>query len=188
MNAGFLVGHSALRRVVMGEARGEPATDEQIARMVQLLHESLAAGGLGFSSSNAPTHNDANGHPVPSRAATRDELVALAGAVRDHPGTTLEFIPTIGAFAEEHMDLMASMSLAANRPLNWNVLGVNPQNPDGHRQQLSASDYAADRGAPGGGAHRARPHALPPQPAQRASSSTPSPAGGRRWRCRRPRR
>jgi N-acyl-D-aspartate/D-glutamate deacylase len=147
VNAGFLVGHSALRRVVMGEATGEPATDDQIARMVEILHESLAAGGLGFSSSNAPTHNDASGQPVPSRAATRDELVALAGAVRDHPGTTLEFIPTIGAFAETHMDLMASMSLAANRPLNWNVLGVNAQNPDGHRQQLSASDYAADRGA-----------------------------------------
>jgi N-acyl-D-aspartate/D-glutamate deacylase len=147
VNAGFLVGHSALRRVVMGEATGEPATGDQIARMVQILHESLAAGGLGFSSSNAPTHNDASGQPVPSRAATRDELVALAGAVRDHPGTTLEFIPTIGAFAETHMDLMASMSLAANRPLNWNVLGVNAQNPDGHRQQLSASDYAADRGA-----------------------------------------
>ena len=45
------------------------------------------------------------------------------------------------------MDLMASMSLAANRPLNWNVLGVNPQHPEGHQQQLSASDYAADRGA-----------------------------------------
>ena len=147
VNAGFLVGHSALRRVVMGEGTGEPATDEQIAQMVQLLHESLAAGGLGFSSSNAPTHNDASGQPVPSRAATRDELVALAGAVRDHAGTTLEFIPTIGAFSEQHMDLMASMSLAANRPLNWNVLGVNAQNPDGHLQQLSASDYAADRGA-----------------------------------------
>jgi N-acyl-D-aspartate/D-glutamate deacylase len=146
VNAGFLVGHSALRRVVMGERTAEPASDDQIARMVQLLHDSLTAGGLGFSSSNAPTHNDATGKPVPSRAATREELVALAGAVRDHPGTTLEFIPTIGAFAEEHMDLMASMSLAANRPLNWNVLGVNPQNPEGHQQQLSASDYAADRG------------------------------------------
>jgi N-acyl-D-aspartate/D-glutamate deacylase len=146
VNAGFLVGHSALRRVVMGEGTSEPATDDQIARMVQLLHDSLAAGGLGFSSSNAPTHNDATGQPVPSRAATPEELVALAGAVRDHPGTTLEFIPTIGAFAEEHMDLMASMSRAANRPLNWNVLGVNAQNPDGHRQQLSASDYAAARG------------------------------------------
>src|SRR5205823_2453151 len=55
VNAGFLVGHSALRRVVMGEGTGEAATDDQIARMVQLLHESLAAGGLGFSSSNAPT-------------------------------------------------------------------------------------------------------------------------------------
>src|SRR5438094_3110458 len=52
VNAGFLVGHSALRRVVMGEGTGEAATDDQIARMVQLLHESLAAGGLGFPSSN----------------------------------------------------------------------------------------------------------------------------------------
>jgi N-acyl-D-aspartate/D-glutamate deacylase len=131
----------------MGDATGEPASEEQIARMVQLLHDSLAAGGLGFSSSNAPTHNDMSGQPVPSRAATREELIALAGAVGGHPGTTLEFIPTIGTFADEHMDLMASMSLAANRPLNWNVLGVNPQNPEGHQQQLSASDYAADRGA-----------------------------------------
>ncbi|MGK4302133.1 hypothetical protein, partial [Klebsiella pneumoniae] len=80
----------------------------------------LAAGGLGFSSSNAPTHNDMSGQPVPSRAATPEELIALAAAVGDHAGTTLEFIPTIGAFSDAHMDLMASMSLAANRPLNWN--------------------------------------------------------------------
>ena len=31
---------------------------------------------------------------------------------------------SIGTFAEEHMDLMASMSLAANRPLKLTVLGI----------------------------------------------------------------
>jgi N-acyl-D-aspartate/D-glutamate deacylase len=148
VNAGFLVGHSAVRRAVMGDAAvGSEASEEQLAAMIRVLHESLAAGGLGFSSSRAPTHNDGDGKPVPSRSATTEELIALAGAVRDHPGTTLEYIPTVGAFEEEHMDLMASLSLAANRPLNWNPLAVTSQNPDQAANQLRASDYAAERGA-----------------------------------------
>jgi N-acyl-D-aspartate/D-glutamate deacylase len=146
VNAGFLVGHSALRRVVMGEAAvGEEATPDQIEKMSTLLSESLAAGGLGFSSSHAPTHNDGDGNPVPSRFATPDELVTLAGVAGDHPGTTLEFIPTVGPFAREHVDLMGDMSAAANRPLNWNVLVVAAGN-DGYVDQLAASDRAAERG------------------------------------------
>jgi hypothetical protein len=96
VNAGFLVGHSALRRVAMGDRSHEPATDDDIEAMRRTLGESLAAGGLGFSSSQAPTHNDGDGEPVPSRAATREELLALCDVVRGHPGTTLEFIPTVG--------------------------------------------------------------------------------------------
>ena len=148
VNAGFLVGHSALRRVVMGEAAiGETANDAALRAMVDLLRESLAQGGLGFSSSAAPTHNDSEGHPVPSRYATREEFLALARALRDFPGTTLEFIPTIGSFSEAQQDLMAAMSLAANRPLNWNVLGVSAYSAKASEAQLAASDYAATRGA-----------------------------------------
>jgi len=148
VNAGFLVGHSALRRVVMGErAVGERATDAELEAMVALLDESLAAGGLGFSSSAAPTHNDGEGKPVPSRHASAAEIVRLAGVCRRHPGTTLEFLPTVGPFGDEHYELMAAMSLAADRPLNWNVLqvmaGANPV----WEGQLRASDYARERGA-----------------------------------------
>jgi N-acyl-D-aspartate/D-glutamate deacylase len=145
VNAGFLVGHCALRRVAMGDRSHEPATDDDIAAMRQTLGESLAAGGLGFSSSQAPTHNDGDGEPVPSRAATSDELVALCGVVRDHPGTTLEFIPTVGPFSDEHVALMAAMSASADRPLNWNVLVVGAGN-DTYRTQLEASDRAAEQG------------------------------------------
>jgi N-acyl-D-aspartate/D-glutamate deacylase len=147
INAGFLVGHSALRRVVMGPAAvGEEASPEQIEAMVRLLHDSLAEGGMGFSSSNAPTHNDDAGHPVPSRSASREEILALAAAVADHPGTTLEFIPTVGRFEAEHLALMTEMSVAANRPLNWNVLGVAAYNEEMQQNQLGASDHAAARG------------------------------------------
>jgi len=147
VNAGFLVGHSAIRRCVMGDdAVGKPAGADQIAAMCALLDASLAAGGLGFSSSWARTHNDANGDPVPSRAATKDELVALCETTGQHPGTTLEFIPSVGGFEQEHLELMAEMSRVANRPLNWNVLVPNSGRPDYAWEMLAAGDFAAARG------------------------------------------
>jgi N-acyl-D-aspartate/D-glutamate deacylase len=147
VNAGFLVGHSAIRRCVMGDdAVGKPASQDQIDAMASMLEESLTAGGLGFSSSWARTHNDANGDPVPSRAATKDELIALCEVTGRHEGTTLEFIPSVGGFEEEHLELMADMSRAANRPLNWNVLVPNAARAAYAWEALSAGDYAAERG------------------------------------------
>jgi N-acyl-D-aspartate/D-glutamate deacylase len=148
VNAGFLVGHSAVRRVVMGErAVGSEATEEELARMVALLRQSIREGGLGFSTSLAATHNDGAGDPVPSRHASRAELLALARAIRDLPGTVLEAIPGTGLWGEKEKALMADLSLAANRPLNWNVLAPNALAPQYTENQLSASDYARERGA-----------------------------------------
>ncbi|HWW53183.1 MAG TPA: amidohydrolase family protein, partial [Acidimicrobiales bacterium] len=59
VNAGFLCGHSAVRRSVMGpDAVGSGATPAQIAAMGETLRAALRAGALGLSSSQAPTHND----------------------------------------------------------------------------------------------------------------------------------
>jgi N-acyl-D-aspartate/D-glutamate deacylase len=146
-NAGFLVGHSALRRVVMGEAATQrEATPEEQARMESLLHDGLAAGGLGFSSTWSSTHNDHTGAPVPSRHASRDELLGLCAVVGTHPGTTLEFIPAVGRFTDEVFDVMAAMSRTADRPLNWNLLQVYAQSWDLVQHQLTGYDYAAARG------------------------------------------
>ena len=147
VNAGFLVGHSAVRRAVMGaDATSRHAGPAEIKAMVQLVEESLSDGALGFSSSLGEGHLDGDGHPVPSSAAAPEEFVALAGALRNHPGTTLEFIPVIGPIPGDRMELMAAMSLAADRPLNWNLLG-SLASEEIYEQQLGASDLAADRGA-----------------------------------------
>jgi hypothetical protein len=75
INAAFMVGHSAVRRAVMGKrAVGEKATEAEIAAMQELLRASIRAGGLGLSSSISTTHNDSDGNPVPSRFATDEEL------------------------------------------------------------------------------------------------------------------
>ena len=146
-NAGFLVGHSAIRRVVMKDAATErAATPEELEQMKALLREGLAAGGMGFSSTWSTSHNDHTGVPVPSRHATRDEVVALCAVVKDFPGTTLEFIPQVGPFTPETFDLMAAMSVAANRPLNWNLLAVQAQNWDNVQHQLTGGDIAAAKG------------------------------------------
>jgi N-acyl-D-aspartate/D-glutamate deacylase len=148
VNAAFMVGHSAIRRVVMGEdANRRESTDDELAAMQRLLHEGLEAGGLGFSSSWARTHNDADGHMVPSRNATREELIALADVAGQHEGTSLEFIPMVGPVMEPWaMDLMADLSAAAKRPLNWNILTVNAANAEAGRAKLEAGDVARAKG------------------------------------------
>jgi N-acyl-D-aspartate/D-glutamate deacylase len=150
VNAGFLVGHSTLRRLVMGErAVGGTASPDDVAGMEAALHAALDEGALGFSTSQVHTHNDGDGQPVPSRAADRRELEQLAAAVRAHEGTTVELIVPgcLNGFTEEEVDFLATMSLLADRPVNWNVLGVSAMNPDNAWSQLAAGTAAAERGA-----------------------------------------
>ncbi|MFN0030262.1 MAG: N-acyl-D-amino-acid deacylase family protein [Acidimicrobiales bacterium] len=150
VNAGFMVGHSALRRNAMGERSvGNHANDTEMDHMKRSLAESLEAGGLGFTSSWATSHNDAQGDPVPSRHASREEMIALAGVCRDFDGTQLEFIPTVGRFEQHHIELLTDMSLAANRAINWNLIAVNlsPKQQEVMHNRLAATDYARARGA-----------------------------------------
>ncbi len=150
VNAGFLVGHSALRRSVMGdEATTSEASPSQLAAMEMLLHQSIEQGALGLSTSRAHTHNDGAGVPVPSRSAGRAELEALCRAIADHDGTTLELIVPgcLNGFTEDEVELMTTLSLLADRPVNWNVLGVSARDPERVEHQLAASTSAAEKGA-----------------------------------------
>ena len=147
VNAGFMAGHSAIRRVALGErANAGPANADELERMKRLLRESLEAGALGFSSSWATTHNDADGDLVPSRYASDTELVELCRVLGEFEGTGIEFIPTVEAFTNDHLDLMTRMSTAAQRPLNWNLLPVTARSFERGQRQLRAGDHAAKNG------------------------------------------
>jgi N-acyl-D-aspartate/D-glutamate deacylase len=151
INAGFMVGHSALRRVVMGEAANErAATDEELEQMIRLLRDGLDAGAFGFSTTTSDTHNDADGNPVPSRFAASSEFLALATVCGEYEGTSLELLPKgatdRGGFPEDVAELMIAMSAAAQRPLNWNVISPTAGNLDSCLAKLEVGDRAATRG------------------------------------------
>jgi N-acyl-D-aspartate/D-glutamate deacylase len=150
VNAGFLVGHCAIRRTVMGaRSVGEFASDTEVEQMATLLRESLEAGGLGLSSSRSFTHRDGDGEPVPSRSASEEELLTLCDVTGALEGTTLEFITDgcLQGFAESEVDLMTRMSLRAGRPLNWNVFTIDSREPARFENQLRAQEAAAEKGA-----------------------------------------
>ena len=55
-----------------------------------------------------------------------------------HPGTTLEGIVQgcLDQFSDDEIELLGSVSAAANRPLNWNVLTVDAREPERVPRQL----------------------------------------------------
>jgi len=149
VNAGFMVGHCALRRYVMeGEDTRREATDAELSAMTDLLRRSLADGGLGLSTSRSNTHMDGDGQPVPSRYASEDEVLALCDVVGDYAGTSLEAITSgcIAGFDDDEIELLAAMSARAGRPLNWNVLTVTSADPERFARQLQPSVRAREMG------------------------------------------
>ncbi|MFF8284838.1 amidohydrolase family protein [Streptomyces albus] len=149
VNAGFMVGHCALRRHVMGEdAIGGRPTEEQLASMLRLLHEAMDAGAWGLSTTQSSSHSDGDGRPVASRHAAPDELLALSRAVADHEGTQIEAIVAgcLDQFSDEEIDLFVAMSAQSGRPLNWNVLTIDAAVPERVPRQLAASERAREAG------------------------------------------
>jgi N-acyl-D-amino-acid deacylase len=84
LNFAAYIGHTPLRMYVMGrDASARAATVDEVAQMAGLVREAIDAGAAGFATSFAVTHLGADGRPIPSRWAERDEIEALCGAVAD---------------------------------------------------------------------------------------------------------
>ncbi len=82
INFSAYVGHTPVRMWVMGaDAAERPATPEEIQRMSAVVADAMDAGAAGFATSFAITHLGADGRPIPSRRAARDEIEALFGVV-----------------------------------------------------------------------------------------------------------
>lgn len=92
INVAGLVGHSPLRTYVMGAAAQErAATDEEVATMCRILQDAIRGGAAGLSTSYVDI--DEHMRPVPSRFATRDEIIALGRAMREVGRGLIQTVP-----------------------------------------------------------------------------------------------
>ena len=77
LNVVPVVGHSTVRLQVMGEDHERPATDEEVARMAELVREGMEDGAWGLGA--GPEYR-------PARFSETGEIVALARVVADYDG------------------------------------------------------------------------------------------------------
>ena len=116
VNFATYIGHSNLRRWVMGDGATErEATDAEVTEMRRMIADAMRAGAAGVSSSAAPTHLDLEGRPVPSRIASRDEFAALAEEVGLSGGGSIAYLPAsaiggLDATDEEYLIRLGSVS------------------------------------------------------------------------------
>jgi N-acyl-D-aspartate/D-glutamate deacylase len=133
INVGALVGHTPVRLYVMGEEATErEATEEEIAQMERIVGEAIRAGAVGFATSKSATHVGYAGRPVPSRAASLDEISRLAGALSHEGRGIVQATIGRGFFTQE----LAELSRKTGRPVSWTALLAGALGPDGHRKVL----------------------------------------------------
>src|SRR5262245_50418742 len=150
VNAGGYVGHSAVRRFVMGDDASERrATAEEITEMQELVRAAMRDGALGFSSSQLDIHVAHDGREVPSNHASAEEIVALASVLGEFGHGALEFIPRsfVGGIDPADRELLLAMYRAAGRPIEIQTLNVLPADPDGWRKTLEFAHEAWRQGA-----------------------------------------
>jgi N-acyl-D-aspartate/D-glutamate deacylase len=126
VNLACYVGHSSLRRWVMGEdATRRPATPEEVEQMRGLLDEAMAAGAAGFSSSHVPTQVDGNDDPVPSRFSDLDELKALVEQAGRAGGGSIAYLPksVIGGLDAADEALLIELGQLSRLPVVIQGLG-----------------------------------------------------------------
>ncbi len=126
VNLACYVGHSSVRRWVMGaEATRREATDDEVEQMQVLVRDAMAAGAAGFSSSHVPTQVDGNDDPVPSRFSNLEELKALVEEAGRAGGGSIAYLPksVIGGLDQADEELLIELGQLARLPIVIQGLG-----------------------------------------------------------------
>ena len=91
----------------MGErAVDEQPTEAELARMGEVVAESIRAGAVGFSTSRIIGHRLPDGRDVPGTHAAHEELVAIARAVKGAGGGLMQNVLNLAGDFEGELELI----------------------------------------------------------------------------------
>ena len=120
VNVACYIGHSTLRRYVMGSDGSErEATQQEIDSMRALVREAMEAGAAGFSSSHSPTQVDGDDRPIASRLSSLDELKQLVEETGLSGGGTISYLPksVVGGLDRADEDLLIELGQLSRLPI-----------------------------------------------------------------------
>ena len=139
VNVASFIGHSAVRRYVMGEAASEREADEdELIAMQAIVREGMEAGSVGISFERNMRHFDWQGRVAPSSLASDQERFALAG-VLDEVG-----YGTIQMGGDPQMGIR--LAKAGGRPVIYSGITQNAAAPDQWRVQLDEAEELGQEG------------------------------------------
>jgi N-acyl-D-amino-acid deacylase len=145
VNVGTLIGHTAVRYYVMGDAcQTRAATDDELKEMQAVVRDGMEGGALGLSVSRNRGHYDPQGLHIPALWADEKEIFALADVLREM-GTGI--IQSGGGRDAEMKDgLMARLSEATGRPVVYNNLGQSVRRPGEWKTHMDRVDETSAKG------------------------------------------
>ena len=133
INVACLIGHSAVRRYVMGEASQErEATEEEIDAMKALIREGIEAGAVGLSFERNFRHFDWDGKLAPANLATDDEILSLVSVLDELGRGVIQF------GGDKEMGL--KVAKASGRPVFYGNITQQAVAPNRWREQLDQAE------------------------------------------------
>ena len=139
INVAALIGHSAVRRYVMGEASQERhATDDEVAAMKAIVREGLEAGAVGVSFERNLRHFDWNGRLAPTNLASEEEIFAVAGVADEIGRGVIQF--------GGDRNISTRLAKASRRPVFYGNITQQAVAPDKWRKQLTDAENLMRQG------------------------------------------
>ncbi|HET8579702.1 MAG TPA: amidohydrolase family protein [Nitrospiraceae bacterium] len=148
INVASLIGHSAVRRYVMGEAsQDRHATDAEVEAMKAIVREGIEAGAVGVSFERNLRHFDWNGRLAPTNVASDAEIFAVAGVVDEVGRGVIQF--------GGDRKLGAHVAKTSRCPVFYGNITQQAVAPDQWRERLTEAENLMRQG------HRAYQFVMP---------------------------
>jgi N-acyl-D-aspartate/D-glutamate deacylase len=133
----------------MGEESMERAArPEEIVQIKALLHEAMAAGAFGWTTTTILQHVGYQGRPLACRQASPEELKAYANVLKESGRGAIEIALTKsgGILADEEYELLDLLLTESGRPVTWLALVVRQDLSESYIESLHKADPLIKRG------------------------------------------